>query len=212
MSRTVFAASPTSEKRAEKIAAPLLAVLLHLHPLPKGIDDFFEKHVVSIYFRRGQLLLRAGAMCNHIYFIKKGAVRGFIKEDNKDVTTWITVENEMVTSIYSLDNDEPATENMEAIEDCELLALTYSDLNKLYQQFPEFNIVTRKLLQQYYKDAEGRAFIARLNNAENKYRHFLKKSSHLANRIPLKFIASYLGMTLETLSRVRKRLSITEKV
>ncbi len=211
MNTAVYAPSFPGEKKAEKTAAPLLAALSHLHPLPQGIDDFFEKHVSSCYFRRGQLLLKAGSMCNNIYFIKKGAVRGFIKEEIKDITTWITVENEMVTSIYSLDNDEPATENMEAVEDCELLALTYADLNKLYQQFPEFNIVTRKLLQQYYKDAEGRAFIARLTNAENKYRYFLKKSSHLANRIPLKFIASYLGMTLETLSRVRKRISITDK-
>jgi hypothetical protein len=88
-----------------------------------------------------------------------------------------------------------------------MLALRCADLDKLYVQFPEFNIVTRKLLQKYYKDAEGRAFIARLTNAENKYEQFLIRYSHLANRVPLKYIASFLGMTLETLSRVRKRLS-----
>jgi len=82
-----------------------------------------------------------------------------------------------------------------------------ADLENLYLQFPEFNIVTRKLLERYYQDAEGRAFIARLTNAENKYTQFLAKYGHLSNRIPLKYIASFLGMTLETLSRVRKRLS-----
>ena len=65
----------------------------------------------------------------------------------------------------------------------------------------------RKLLQQYYKDAEGRAFVARLTNAENKYKYFLKRYRHLANRVPLKYIASFLGITLETLSRTRKKMS-----
>jgi CRP-like cAMP-binding protein len=89
-----------------------------------------------------------------------------------------------------------------------LIALTWGDYQDLFIKFPEFNIVARKILQKYYQDAEGRAFIARLTNAENKYRLFIAKYGHLANRIPLKYIASFLGITLETLSRVRKRLSL----
>jgi CRP-like cAMP-binding protein len=132
----------------------------------------------------------------------------FIKEGTKDITTWITVEGEVVSSISSLDKREPALENMQAIEDCELVALTWTDYQDLFTRFPEFNIVARKILQKYYQDAEGRAFIARLTKAENKYLLFMKRYGHLANRIPLKYIASFLGITLETLSRVRKRLSL----
>src|SRR6185436_2481982 len=110
--------------------------------------------------------------------------------------------------ISSLDAKAPAVENMQAIENCELLALTYADFQDLYIKFPEFNIVARKLLQKYYKDAEGRAFIARVTSAEKKYQLFLIRYGHLGNRIPLKYIASFLGITLETLSRVRKKLSL----
>jgi CRP-like cAMP-binding protein len=184
-----------------------LAVLNHFYPLSGAMEQYLKKHLSSCSFRKGKLILRSGEMCNYIYFIKRGAVRGFIREGKKDITTWITVEGEMVTSIYSLDLNAPAIENMQAVEDCEMFALSFTHLNELYSLFPEFNILARKLLQQYYRDAEGRAFIARLTNAENKYKHFLQKSHHLANRIPLKYIASYLGMTLETLSRVRKKLS-----
>lgn len=152
-------------------------------------------------------MLGAGQICEHIYFIKKGSVRGFIKEGDKDITTWITAENELVTSIYGLSTRRPSVENMQAIEDCEMLTLTFTDVENLYLQYPEFNIVTRKLLERYYQDAEGRAYIARLTNAENKYTHFLARYGHLSNRTPLKYIASFLGMTIETLSRVRKRLS-----
>jgi CRP-like cAMP-binding protein len=185
----------------------LMATLNYFHPLSGDIEDYLKKYSYACSFHKGKLLLKAGDICGHIYFIKKGAVRGFIKEGNRDITTWITAENEMVSSISGFDRKEPALENMQAIENCELLALAYADLQNLYTQFPEFNIVARKLLQKYYEDAEGRAFIARLTNAENKYNLFLIRYGHLSNRIPLKYVASFLGITLETLSRVRKRLS-----
>ena len=188
----------------------LVATLNHFHPLSKGIQEYLKDSCDPCSFQKGQLLLKEGQVCEHIYFINTGAIRGFVKEGNKDITTWITAEHELVTSIYGLENNEPATENIQAIENCELLSLSNIDVKNLYDQFPEFNIVSRKLLQQYYKDAEGRAFIARLTNAENKYRHFLKRYRHLANRVPLKYIASFLGMTVETLSRVRKKMSASK--
>src|SRR6187399_3433583 len=186
----------------------VIETLNYFYPLSEGIKDYFRKHTYSCSFRKGKLLLKAGEVCEHIYFIKKGAVRGFIKDGTKDITTWITAENEVVSSISSLDIREPAQENMQAIENCELLALTYAHFQELYVKFPEFNIVARKLLQKYYQDAERRAFIARVTKAEKKYRLFLTRYGHLANRIPLKYIASFLGITLETLSRVRKKLSV----
>ena len=199
-----------TNKNSPDDISSVIATLDYFYPLSEGIKDYFRKHSYSCSFRKGKLLLKAGQICEHIYFIKKGAVRGFIKEGKKDITTWITAENEVVSSISALDAREPALENMQAIENCELLALTYADFQNLYIRFPEFNIVARKVLQKYYKDAEGRAFIVRLTNAENKYRLFITRYGHLANRIPLKYIASFLGITLETLSRVRKKLSVTK--
>ncbi len=186
----------------------VITALDYFHPLSQNIKDYFRKHSYVCSVRKGKLLLKAGDICERIYFIKKGAVRGFIKEGKKDITTWITAENEVVSSISTLDMRAPALENMQAIENCELLALTFADFQNLYIECPEFNIVARKILQKYYQDAEGRAFIARLTKAENKYRLFIKRYGHLANRIPLKYIASFLGITLETLSRVRKKLSL----
>jgi CRP-like cAMP-binding protein len=145
--------------------------------------------------------------CEYIYFIVKGALRGFTREGQQDITTWITIENELVSSILSLDEQVVSIENIQALEKCELLALTFADLQEMYQLFPEANILARKILQRYYADAEKRAFIARLTKAENKYRYFLLRHRDLANRIPLKYIASYLGVTLETLSRIRKKFS-----
>lgn len=188
-------------------SAALIATLEHFYPISEGVKHFLRVHTFKCYFQKGRLLLKAGDICDDIYFIRKGVVRGFIKEGDKDITTWITADNELVTSISSLDSKRPALENMQAIEDCDMLSLSFSDLQTLYAQFPEFNILTRKVLQKYYQDAESRAFIARLTNAETKYQQFLSRYGHLSNRVPLKYIASFLGITLETLSRVRKRLS-----
>src|SRR5829696_1652728 len=191
------------QSQAKKNSPPdissLIATLDYFDPLSEGVKNYIRKHSYSCSFPKGKLLLKAGQVCEHIYFIKKGAVRGFIKEGTKDITTWITAENELVSSISALDIREPALENMQAIENCDLLALTYADYQNLYIRFPEFNLVARKVLQKYYQDAEGRAYIARLTNAENKYRLFITMYGHLANRIPLKYIASFLGITLETL-------------
>ena len=212
MNRTVLHKQDQVKKSSPPDISSVIETLDYFYPLSEGIKDYFRRHSYSCSFRKGKLLLKAGQLCEHIYFIKKGAVRGFIKEGTKDITTWITAENEVVSSISALDERQPAMENMQAIENCELIALTWADFQNLYIKFPEFNIVARKVLQKYYQDAEGRAFIARLTKAENKYRVFITRYGHLANRIPLKYIASFLGITLETLSRVRKRLSLKRKL
>jgi CRP-like cAMP-binding protein len=186
---------------------PLLNALHPLHPLSSAAEIFLKEHITTSTVRKRKMILKEGTICEHIYFVIRGAVRGFVREGHRDITTWITIEDQLVSSILSLSQRNPSTENIQALENCELLVMTLDDLETLYQEFPESNTLARKLLQLYYAEAERRAFIARLTKAENKYRHFLLHHQHLSNRIPLKYIASYLGMTLETLSRVRKRFS-----
>jgi CRP-like cAMP-binding protein len=187
--------------------ASLLSVLRQLYPLSPEAEHYLRGHLVPVTIAKRKLLLKEGMTCDTIYYVVKGALRGFTREGTKDITTWITVENELVSSILSLDEPVKAIENIQALEKCELLSLTYAELEEMYKLFPESNILARKILQRYYADAEKRAFIARLTKAENKYRHFLLRHGALSNRIPLKYIASYLGVTLETLSRIRKKFS-----
>jgi CRP-like cAMP-binding protein len=187
--------------------ASLLTVLNQLYSLSPEAEEYLRDHVTPCTVAKRKLLLKEGMTCEHIYFIVKGALRGFTREGVKDITTWITVENELVSSILSLDEQVKAIENIQALEKCELLSLRLAELETMYERFPECNILARKILQRYYADAEKRAFIARLTKAENKYRYFLMRHQTLSNRIPLKYIASFLGVTLETLSRIRKRFS-----
>ena len=189
--------------------SPLATFVKHIHPVSDKVISYINQHSFSQQVERGTYLLRTGETCGHLYFIRRGAIRGYIKEGSKEVTTWITAENEMVTSIRGLSLQEPSLENIQAIEHCELVVASYEALQYLYEHHLEVNIVGRKLLEQYYRDAEERAFISRIPNAAKRYQHFLETKSNLANRIPLKYIASYLGMTIETLSRIR---SASQKV
>lgn len=193
--------------RGQVDPAIVFEVLNHFHPLQPGAVGFIKTHMTYMRVPRKKILLKEADVCHNIYFILKGALRGYVKDGRREITTWISVENELVTSIASLTGMSPSVESIQAIEDCELLALPFERVEELYDRFPDFNITIRKVLQLYYWDAESRAYIARINKAEKKYRHFLERHTHLANRIQLKYIASYLGMTMETLSRVRRKMS-----
>ncbi len=186
---------------------PLVQLLNGITPQPEAIIEYFKKHVRIVFVKSGQMLLKEGDVCEDIYFVRSGVIRGFIKEGKREITTWISSDNEMVTSITSLDLAIPALENIQAIENSELLVLPNNSVTYIYELFPEFNFTGRKILQQYYRDAEMRAYIIRLSNAENKYKFFLKNYSHLSNRVQLQYIASFLGISIETLSRVRKKIS-----
>lgn len=197
---------------AKEELVALLQMLNTFHPVGKGIESHLWKNVYCHSIPKGKYLLREGEISHSLYFIKKGLLRGFIKEENKEITTWLAAENEMAAGIRSFLLQAATTENIQAVEDCELLAIDFVDLNKMYQKYPSFNIVGRKITEYHYTSSETRAYITRLHDAEKKYALFLEFYSHLANRIQLTYVASFLGITIETLSRVRAKTSTQKKM
>lgn len=189
----------------------LIDFLQSLHPINEEIIDYFRKHAIEKKVPRGKLLLTAGEVCENHYFIKKGLVRGFINEDGKEITTWICREGEVITSIVSILDLEAVGENIKTLENCELIVMETSHIQYLYDKYPTFNIVGRKLLERYYYDAQQRAIICRIPNASKRYEHFINTRPELVNRVPGKYIASFLNMTEETLSRVRSARTKTRK-
>jgi CRP-like cAMP-binding protein len=186
-------------------ALPFLEAFKFFYEINDASANFFMQNTYPISIKRGTTLHKAGDICNYIYFITKGAVRGYVNDNGKEKITWISVENEMVTSIYSYYMQKPSLENMDAIEDCEILSMSHEKLNELYTLEPSVNILVRRILEKYYADAEMRALTSRFSDADTKYEFFLNNYSHLANRIPLTYIASFLGINSETLSRVRAK-------
>ncbi|WP_158643886.1 Crp/Fnr family transcriptional regulator [Pseudobacter ginsenosidimutans] len=184
---------------------PVFELFNVLHPIGKRVEIYLQKNIYCCEIKKGELLVKSGEVCDSIYFIKRGVLRGFIEEGSREITTWLTVENEIVATITGFLLRKPTMENIQAIEDCELLGIKFEDLNRLYLKYPSFNIVGRKITELYYVYAEQRAYITRFHEAERKYEILMDLYPHYLNRIPLKYIASFLGITIETLSRVRAK-------
>jgi CRP-like cAMP-binding protein len=185
--------------------SPLVAYLSSVAPLPKEVVDLVDANTFKVSVAKGKFLLKPGSLTTHLYFISKGVVQGCIKEEGRMITTWINEENELVGSIRTLGTKEPCREYLQALEDTELVAVAYDFTEFIFNHYPKTNFIARRLWEYNYRGAEERAYLCRIRTAEKKYKRFLEMHPGLINRISHKYIASYLGMTLETLSRIRNR-------
>ncbi|HUC81742.1 MAG TPA: Crp/Fnr family transcriptional regulator [Flavisolibacter sp.] len=191
--------------------SPYVHAFQAVHSLSNAAIQYLDRETYCRTLTKGDFLARPGFSTNCLYLVLKGVVRGYRKLQKKEITTWINEENEIVGSIQDLGMTEnKSDEYIQVIEDTELVALPKAGVDFLYRTCPETNMIGRKILEESYRAAEERAFICRIPSAELRYRLFLKTSPQLVNRIPLKYIASYLGMTLETLSRVRNQKTGTK--
>jgi CRP-like cAMP-binding protein len=186
--------------------SPVSIFLNSIHPLHKDAIEMIDRETFPVSIQKGKFLMKPGNTGELVYLVLKGVIRAYIKEDGKEITTWINEENEIVGSIRGLGLYIPSDEYLQAIEDTQLIAIPYRMVEHLYDTYPEANIIGRKILEESYRDAEERAYICRIPSAEKKYKRFIETRPRLINRVSLKYIASYLGMTNETLSRVRGRM------
>lgn len=185
--------------------SPLISYLHRISPLPEKVIQLIDSKTFPVEVSKGKYLLKPGSVTGYLYFIVKGVVQGCIKEDGKMITTWINEENEMIGSIRTLGTNDPCREYLQALEDTTLVAIAFDLTEYIFNTYPETNIIARRLWEYNYRGAEERAYICRIKSAEKKYKRFLEDKPGLMQRISNKYIASYLGMTLETLSRIRNR-------
>ena len=171
------------------------------------VEKYIQKNFYFRQVKKSEHIIEAGQPNDKLFFVLKGVIRGYIIMDGKEITTWINEENEIVGSIRNFGTEDASEEYLQALETTDLLILPTASIEHLYDKFPETNKIGRLIIEENYRDAEERAFICRLPHAEDRYRRFVHYRGNLVNRIPLKYIANYLNMNLETLSRIRaKRL------
>lgn len=132
-------------------------------------------------------------------------MRGFYNLEEKEVTHWFAFEDDFVTSFHSFITQQPAIENIQLLEGSILWSITKENLNKLLDQYHELERVLRIAYEKYYIRLEERFINAQFKSATERYQHLLLQSPHIIERVPLGFIASYLGISQETLSRVRSK-------
>jgi CRP-like cAMP-binding protein len=160
----------------------------------------------KITVARNSNLLEVDQRCNNLYFIQQGLIRAYYFDEGKEITNWFAQEGEFATSFYAFVAMKPSAEIIQTLEDCELIQLPYSALQQLYIKFPETERIGRIITENYYIKLEERLLSLQFKTAKERYQNFVLSKPSLLQRTSLGQIATYLGITQETLSRIRAEI------
>ncbi|HMH23613.1 MAG TPA: Crp/Fnr family transcriptional regulator [Puia sp.] len=172
--------------------------------MSSGSRDALTAVALQMELPKGQILLRPGAICHYIHFIEKGLSRTFYIKNGKDVTDWISTENSFAVSIVSFISRQPDRRGIELLEDSILWAISWQDLENLCSQHHEIEHLGRMLVGSGIMQLQQRFDELHFATALQRYQTLMQLHPTLISRVPLGVIASYLGITQETLSRIRK--------
>ena len=166
------------------------------------ISNCFEKRI----FEKDEIVLQEGKVCKYLYFIENGLLRFFINKDGNDITKFFTEAPYFFTSQVSFNSEKPATENIQAIEKSIVWQITLKQTNDLLE-LKTWNIFVRKIIQEVQYFTEEILQEIQTETAEKRYEKMLIKEPLLLQRIPLKYLATFLGIAPQSLSRIRKKIA-----
>ncbi|WP_316804115.1 Crp/Fnr family transcriptional regulator [Pedobacter nototheniae] len=184
----------------------LLNYLQQQHSLPERLVSEYRQHCKVIKVKKSKYILSPVDNNKYLYYIVSGTVRGFIRDQGQEITTWFAFEQEIMGALR---HPEEAThyseEYLHALENCMLVCIPYLLIDRMCEEFAEGNKISRKFLTLQYFSASQRSILARIPKATDRYKRMLTDERFIMSRIPLRHLASYLSMRLETLSRIRKK-------
>jgi len=154
-------------------------------------------------FPKGHLLVKPGTVCHSIFFIEEGLTRTYYEKDGKDITDWLSPENSFACSIVSFITRRPDRRGIEALEPTRVWTIHYNDLETLYTTHHSIERMGRLIVSSGLVQLQMRFDDLHFATAAERYATMMKQTPSLLQRTPLHIIASYLGITQETLSRIR---------
>ena len=170
--------------------------------------DILESVLVQMKFAKGEMILREGEVCRNLYYVDKGLVRQFYFKKGKEMTEYMGTEGSVIMCIESLFKEEPTHLQVEALEPVLIYALPKARLEEVAMHNVNIQILYRKILEESLINSQIHADLVRFETAQDRYQKFCKRSPQIALRAPLVYVASYLQMTPETLSRVRSNITL----
>ena len=174
--------------------------------LDKAEEEFATSLLKFRQIKKNTVLLHSGEVCKKVYFVNKGCLRLYYTDSSgKDHIISFMPENWWAVDIASFYSQKPAAYSIEALEDCEILELSYADQQKLYEQVPKFERFFRILTQNGFILYQRRIIQNLSQTAEKRYEQFRRRYPKLEHRIAQKHIAAYIGVTPVFVSVLRKR-------
>lgn len=167
------------------------------------------KTIVELFkpttLKKGEYYLHTGKQCDKLSFIESGMLRIFVNTENKEVTQWISTKGYFVTDLASIIFGTPARWTIQALTDVELYTISREDYGRIGKLIPQWNELEKLFIARCFTILEDRIFTHLSMTAEERYQFFFAHNKELFNQVPLQYIASMLGMTPETFSRIRKK-------
>jgi CRP-like cAMP-binding protein len=178
-------------------------IIEQIYPLPEHSKTALMMKVEEITYPKGHILLKADCIEKNLYFIKRGIVRAYSATANGQVTFWFGVEGSPVLSMNNYISGKKSYENIELLENCDLYKINISELIALYEKDLHLANWGRKLAEQELVHTEERLISMQFKTAQERYADLIKDHPELLLRVQLGYIASYLGMSQVSLSRIR---------
>lgn len=171
-----------------------------------NISDFISSyHLQEHSYPAKTILLEEGNKARYVYFVKKGCLRMWVNNNGTDVTTQFFFEGTAIASLESLFKDEPSDYSLETVEPCSLLRMSKADFLRLKETDPDFKSwFEEMLLERFFYYSKHLLGYLR-TKPHQRYKNLLEKHPEILQRIPQQYIASYLGITPVSLSRIRNR-------
>src|SRR5258708_3351942 len=175
-----------------------------------GIAEEDMKAIIS-YFRedtltKGDFFLKEGRVCEKLSFHRSGLLRVYASHGEKEITQWISFKGNFITDLSGIVCHEPSRFTIQALSRCELYTIDKKDYNNLSRVIDKWPLLERKLLTRCFGFLEARIFALLSMSAEERYKFLFTQNAELFQQVPLKYLASMMGITPESLSRIRKRM------
>lgn len=176
-----------------------------MEELIKQIILVFDEILTSVHYQRGELVHQSDTRCNKIFIVKSGILRSYYFQNANDITAHFAMRYGIIGAVDSILKKKKSLYNIEALSESDVLLLDYNEMECYLEENPEHERLARKVSQLLYLDLverfEGMMFLS----AKERYDHLITRFPSITQQISLGHIASYLGITQETLSRIRKQ-------
>lgn len=175
------------------------------------LNDFlwslFTERIEAVTYKKGEFILNQGEVENYVHVISEGAVRFFIPQDENDTTFGFAFEGHFFSAYDSFIYGSKCAYQIEALTEVKAYRMSKKDLNSLFDNISEGNSIGRKMAEQFFIGKQKRELSLLTQTAEERYYSLFKHQPKLIKEIPLKYVASYIGITPQALSRIRARIN-----
>ncbi len=174
-----------------------------ISPLSAKSNAALTQIIQKIGFAKNEFVLKEGKVSDYFYFLKKGTIRIFYRKHEKEVTEWLALDDEFFLSIASFYQRNPSHLAIQTLEETTLFVLPHDDFMALCEQYHDIETLHRKMLTSCLLLSQNRIESIQFETAQQRYEKLIRLRPDIIQKVSLTYIASFLGITLETLSRIR---------